>query len=261
MKIFIYVVSLLALSIPSYGQDFSFDNLDQGQVDSLVKDFSGVFTHNSLGPASSLGDVFGMELGLYGGLVKTPNIESLNNSSEGLTGLPVFGLLVGMSFPMGISGEFNYLPSVDMEGASIDFMSLAGKWTLPDEYNPAPFTVAAKLVYTKVSLGFSSVIDSVDTTFSYDNSVIGLQALGSKSFGIIEPYFGLGLLSGKGTLDVTGNSTSVLPFSTSGSASSSPTSLQYLLGAQLNLFFMALGLEYSQAFGASKTAFKLSLTF
>ncbi len=260
MKALGVLTLFVILSLNVQAQDLGFDALSQAEVDAITKDFSAMFMHTSVGPASSLGEVFGVELGLYAGLVKTPNIETLTTGTDAIDQLPHLGLLFGMSFPMGISGELNYLPSFDQSGTKFSLTSLGGKWTLPDDMNPLPMTFAVRAFYTKLNIEFSAPTAGGTAAFKFDNSITGLQALISQKFAIFEPYFGLGYVSGSLGLDVTGSST-VLPFTVTQSASSSPSAIQYFLGAEMEVLFFAVGLEFNHTFDSDRITLKSTFRF
>src|SRR5687768_15622569 len=74
MKTFI----LFAIILSSFGaqaQSLKFDQIDQSDLDAITKEFTANFAHSTVSGASSLGDVFGVEVALIGGMTKTPEID------------------------------------------------------------------------------------------------------------------------------------------------------------------------------------------
>ncbi len=53
------------------------NNIDRGELDSVVKEFSANFTHTTVSPAKSLGHLWGFEVGVIAGITKTPKLNAL----------------------------------------------------------------------------------------------------------------------------------------------------------------------------------------
>ena len=68
---FVSVVFPLA----SFAQDVGFQNIDKDDFKNVVGDFSVNSLHTTV--SGTLGDVFGFEIGLVGGLTNTPEIDKL----------------------------------------------------------------------------------------------------------------------------------------------------------------------------------------
>src|SRR5690606_36187238 len=69
------VLWITVISMPVSAGDFTFQNLDEGAFKDVIGDFSANFNHTSVSGASPLGDIYGFELGLVGGITKTPEIN------------------------------------------------------------------------------------------------------------------------------------------------------------------------------------------
>lgn len=241
--------------------DFDFGSgLSGEQVESIVEDFSNVFAHSSMSSAQSLGTVFGMEIGGYFNTADVPGISSINEGGD-IAQLPMAGIYLAAS-SAGFTGELNYLPSFDANGASFDFTSIGLKWTLPDAFNPIPMgNLAARIFNSSVKLGFTYNPGAGNIDMTVKDSVLGIQGIWSQSFGVAEVFGGIGYLMADGSLSTSAPTGS--PFADAGSTkeSSSPSSFQYFVGGQLNLFVFRLAAEYTNQFGAGRTGLKFVFQF
>ncbi|MDB2426037.1 hypothetical protein N9W41_00670 [bacterium] len=265
-KIAIALISLI-ISTPLFAAGPTFDDIDAASMELIVKDFSAAFDHTMMSSATPLGDVFGLEMALIVGAVNTKNLDALTKAEDptaSFEALPVVNLEAAMSFPMGITAELNYLPSFDADGTKFDRMSLGVKWTLTQNLLKLPFDLAVRGYFSKVSLSFTqSFTDPAPTTadITFDDTITGVQAIASKSFGIVEPYAGLGFAKADGKLSSSTSSIFAPGFTLDTSAKAAPTSVELLAGAQFNLFFFKAAVEYASLFGSSRMGAKLGVAF
>lgn len=249
----------------SFAQDLTFQNLNESDLKDIVKDFSAVFNHTSVSGASSLGTIFGFEIGVVGGVAKTPRIDALADQSgtdQDASQIP-HGEIIGMiTVPAGLTVEGGFIPKVGKEDFKFNTATLGLKWTPTDILLALPLSLAVKAHYTKTNVDFHQDIQSVPTDFKYENSIFGLTLLASKSFVIVEPYVGVTYASAKGDLDVSG-STQVIDttFSASQSVSTKVSSTGFLVGAELKLLIFKAGVEYTRLFDTNRYTGKLSFYF
>lgn len=253
-----------------------FDNISVEDFDKIVKEFSANSMYTSVSPASSLGRLFGFELGVLGGLTSTPDINSIvqrTDPSINVSSLPHAALLGALTVPFGLTAEVVALPEVKFSSGSYQQFGAALKWTATDHVLTAlPFSLAAKVYYTSTTLSFAQTINNsstgnvpVDVNVKFNDTVTGMQIFSSAKLFFIEPYLGLGYASATGKADITG-STSATFFGSSfpansQSATSSPKSSQIVLGTNLQFLVFVLGAEYVRAFGTNTYNGKLSLRF
>ncbi len=246
----------------AHAQSIALENLDENDMRNLVRELSANFNHTSVSGASSLGTIFGFEVGLVGGMTKTPKIESLAHEADpGADAKQIpHGELIGMvTVPAGFTVEVGYIPKVGKDDFKFSSYSLGLKWTPTDILLDWPVSVAGKFHLTKSSLEFANTIGGIPTNFDYENTITAFTLLVSKNFVLVEPYFGLSFLNTKGELDVTG-STNV--FASGGmSASASRSSTGWMLGAELKLLVFKMGLEYANLFDTSRYTAKLAFYF
>lgn len=246
MKI-ILVMALLMLSVQVKAAP-GFTSLTQSDFDKITKEFSSNFAHPSVLGAAPLGEVFGIEAGLVGGINASPGIDEIVKRSAPGSTLPNLyhaGLLGAISVPYGVTGELVLLPKVGGAEGSFQLLSVGGKLTLSDALIPViPFNLAARFIYTSSEFTFKQTVGAVDGTVTNKNTVMGLQILASPKLPIIEPYLGIGMLKAKNSLGITGTGTIFDSSLTTGqSADSEPSTTQILLGLDCRLGFMALGAE------------------
>jgi hypothetical protein len=231
------------------------NNITLGDYDKVVREFSANFAYSSITPASSLG-IFGFELGLVGGITKTPEILALvrrssPNYSEDK--LPHAAILGRVGIPYGLNLEAMILP--EMKISDVSFYSYAGalSWTMTDiVLQESPVTVMFKGFYNKANINYAQSLQNsttgnqpVDATIDYDNDIYGIQALISRKFFLFEPYVGLGYVKSIGELAVRAalapNATIFAGTGIGASAKSKPNSAQLLVGSDFRISFFTLG--------------------
>lgn len=262
------LISIALFTFLGHAQDLKFQNIDQADMKKVVNDFSAVLNHSSVSGASSLGTIFGFEVGVMGGITNTKRIDELVDESSGQNQkadqIPHAAIVGALTVPAGITVEGSFLPKVGGDDFKVQNMSLGVKWTPTDVFLDWPVSVAIKAHFTKSQAEFKQTISNVDTNFDYDNNITAFTLLVSKNFVMVEPYFGVSLLSAKGDLDVTGSST-VFDTSAFGagttSASASTTSTGFMLGAEVKLLIFKFGAEYANLFGTSRYSGKLAFYF
>lgn len=239
-----------------------FSNLSQSDFDNAIKELSANSTYHSVTGAGTLGTVFGFEFAVVGGLTSTPNINTLSkqvDASADVGRLPHAALLIGASVPLGFTGELLYFPEMTFSTVKYSQFGASVKWTATDLL-ALPFNLAVRGFVTGNKMSFNQVLSGSTVTVNEENSQTGLQLLASPSLPMFEPYVGVGVIKANGKLSVTGSNT-IFAFTSSQSAESSPTSTQFLLGVNVNLLLVNLGVEYSSAFGTSSYNAKLGFRF
>lgn len=265
----IAALALLAAPVPGFA-DFTIPNLNLSDFNTLVNEFSANSQYTSVTPASSLGGLWGFELGVVGGITKAPDTLALVKRSDPNTSfkdmLPHAGALIRIGLPYGLTAEGQLLPKVKAQNLSLSKWAMAVQWTLTDNVlEDFPVNVALKGYYTKTMLNYSQTISGVPAAIDFNNNLWGMQALVSYNIFVFEPYVGLGYTSAKGTLGVSAAVPvaliAYLPSAASQSASSSPKSAQILAGTDIRLAFFALGAEYQRAFGKNSYTARVSFRF
>lgn len=258
---------IFLFSLSTFAGAPGFDNITQSDLEKISKEFSANFVHRSVSPASTLGSVFGFEVGIIAGITDAPDIAAITKR-ENPTNTDPFdkiahaGLYGSVSVPFGLTGEIVLLPERDLGDVKISHTSMGLKYTFSDLLKIPLIDLAVKGHFSTSKVSYSDTIDSAVTTVSLDNSTYGLTLLASGNLLLVEPFAGIGFVSRSTDLAATG---SVQIFDTSFSASTSATvdgtSMQMLAGVQLNLLIMKIAAQYENVFGTSVTSAKLSFGF
>lgn len=261
----------LIIAEPSHAAGPGFNNLSQSDFDNAIRELSGNSTYHSVTGAGSLGALFGIEVGVVAGLTTTPEINTLSKSvdpSADVGRLPHASFLAAVSVPMGFTVEALLFPSISV--GDIKYQQFGGsvKWTSGDILM-LPFNLAARAFITKNEMSFGQTLNNASTgnvnvavDVKQENSQFGLQLLASPNLPLIEPYVGIGQVSAKGSLNVSGATTgTIFGFTSAQSAESSPSSTQFILGINANLLLMNVGLEYNRVFSTDSYNFKFGFRF
>ncbi|MFZ4403936.1 MAG: DUF6588 family protein [Pseudobdellovibrionaceae bacterium] len=256
------VVELYAPMVLADGPTFT--SITSAQFDDISKELSANFTHASVQGPASLGNIFGFQLDLVGGLTQTPNIDTIvktANSSSSFSQAPHGGIGATVSIPIGITAEVVFIPKTTMSDVSFQTTSFGLKLSMNQLIPVLPVNLSLRGIYSSSTFDFSQTVNSVKTDVSDKNSVTGIQLLLGPKVPIIEPYIGVGALSATNELTYTGSTIFSSAFTTSSSAISKPSSTQLLAGLAFNVALVNFGLEYSSLFGASKYTAKFGFGF
>ena len=256
----LYLFATIALA-----QNIPLQNLDEGSLKKVTGDFSTNFQHTTVSGASSLGQIFGFELGVVGGKTATPHIAEVVHQADpnaNADSIPD-GAIVGLfSVPFGLTAEVGLVPKVGSQEFKFNSFSMAVKWTPTDVFLDLPLNLALRASLTRSHADFKQTINNVPTTFDFNDTQSALTVLASKNFAIVEPYLGLGVVTATGDLSANG-STTVFKSTYTGSSQASVRrgGLQGVIGGELKLVVVKLGLEYSRMFDTGRIAGKLSFYF
>lgn len=260
-------IALGAMSIPQLSQE-SFDGIE--------RDFAANTTLHSVLPPSTRGSILGFEIGVVGGVAKSPNIDAevQRNSTSGdkVPMIPHVGLVGAVSIPGALTFEGVFLPKRTVGDLSYQQFALALKWTMTDG-SVLPVNIALRGFYAKSNLDFEQTLthasvpgQQVPVTVSNESAVRGVQLLASpKLIPVLEPYVGVGLLSGTGSMTASSSAgiptQSIFTFTSEKSATTNVSSSQLLAGLDIHLLIFGIGAEYSKAFSTDTYTFKLSAKF
>jgi len=272
-----WTAALLGALIPlgASADTFNLNNLDLGDFNALINEFSANSQYSTATPPSSLGGLWGFELGVVGGVTKAPDTLALVQRSSPTTSLKDnlyhAGALARVGLPYGLTGELLYIPKVKISEAKLGRWGIGAQWTLTDTVlDDLPVNLAVKGYYTKTTLDYSQNITSsgitVPANIALDNHLWGLLAMVGYKIFVLEPYVGLGYTKAKGTITVDAAGTATIFNSTvfgagTKSVDSSPSSSQILAGLDFRLAFFSLGAEWERAFGKNSYTGRLSFRF
>lgn len=256
---------LVSVSFNLHAADLTIDNIDQNDLKNVIKEMSSNFGHSTVSSAATLGKIFGVEVGVVGGITNTPELDKLVkevDSSASFEYLPTGNVFAAVSVPFGITLDMSIIPKLDLENLEVSNVGFGAKWTLTDGLLPLPFDLAVKADLTKTDLSFSQTSGGNSSSLEYSSTMTQVMLLASFNALILEPYFGLGTATSDGELNVTGG-TNIFDntFTTSSKASSKPSSSVVTAGVLLKLPLIRFGLELNEKFGTTRYLAKASLKF
>lgn len=277
MKPFVSGLSMVCAAVvgfatPAFAAGPAFNNLTQSQFDDAIRELSANSSFYSVSGASSLGTIFGIEAGLVAGLSGSPKINEFAkqvDANSDVGRIPHANILAAVSVPFGITGEMVFLPSISVGDFKYQQFGAALKWTANEGLPFLPFNLAVRGFITRNSMNFKQTLNNastgnvpVDVTVTQENSQTGIQILAAPGLPLVEPYVGVGFISAKGSLGVSGTTTgTIFSFTSAQNAESQPTSTQLLLGVTANLLIVNLGAEWSRAFGTDTYNVKFGFKF
>ncbi len=262
---FLAVLTFCVLSFPLTATASSplFYNLTTDDYKGALKDISSAWSYTSVSGASSLGHIFGFELGVIGGGADTPKVNSLSQSAGAgsIAQLPSAALFGAITVPYGLTVEAEGIPDTTVAGVSAQSESLALKWTFSQMLN-LPVDLSVKAFGTWDEFKFAGNVGtspSVYTTFDLNDDMSGAVFEVSKKLLFFEPYAKAGIIQASGKMDITGStqvfSTGVM------SDTENVTGNILMVGADFNLGILRLGAEVGSVFNDTRAAAKISLYF
>lgn len=249
----------------AFASDLEFTNIDKSDLDKVVEDLSATFMHTTVSPASALGNIFGIEVGLFAGANKTPGIQSLAkevDASNDISAVPMASAFAAVSVPFGITAEVSVVPSFDTDYFKLKSQGVALKWTLTEGLLVLPINLAVKVAHTSSTFSFDQTVGGNTSKIEYEGTSTQFLLMGGVNLLIVEPYLGIGTVSADGELKTTaGTNIFDSAFTASTSASSKPNSSIAMAGVNVSLLLIKLGLEYTHAFNSDRYLAKFSLKF
>jgi len=256
-----FILLTLLFSLKTHAAAPSFSNINSSDFEKLNKEFATNFLHTTVSPASS-SSIFGVEVGLIGGVTDTPNIDKFSKEvdpSADITAIPHGFVFATVAIPMGMSFDLGLLPETELGSIDIKHFALAAKWNF---FSLAVLDLAAKAHYSSSTVAFKQTVSNIKSDISIEQKSIGVDLIASGNFIFAEPYIGLGFVSTSSTID-SAASASIFDntFTTGSSAKDDYSSAKILAGVQFNLFLVHIGLEYMNVYSTSRFSGKLSFYF
>jgi hypothetical protein len=252
------------MSLPAFAQDIGLTNVDQTDFKKIIGDFSANSLHTTVSGAGTLGDIFGFELGVVGGVTNTPEINKLvqevspSNEAKRIPHGELIGLL---TVPLGFTVEAGFIPKVGSDSFKYNTWSLAAKWTPTEFLFELPVDLAVKAYVTEADIEANDTVSGVATKYEFKNSLVGVTGYVSKDFIFAAPYFGFGMVNAKGDLTATGTAVFDPSYTSSNSASEKDSSTVIIVGSEFKLLVLKLGVEYTRLFDTDRYTAKLSFFF
>lgn len=225
----------------------NFSTFGSGEVTTLIRTAAIGADHHAYMPASSLGLLLGIDVGVDLTVVSVPtDFINLVQAASGNTGsvpstlpLPKLNIHKGLPFGIDVGVSWTNIAGI-LNGWGADV-----KWNFTPEI--VPFNFAARFSLNSMRIWY------------INTSTYSLDALLSKKFLILEPYVGAGLQYWNGSLDIPASATQ-LPVGISASAGG--INPRFFGGIGLRLLFIRVvaELDYSTS-GITNYGAKASVTF
>lgn len=264
MKAILAILFITALGSQTYAQssDAIFTDLDFNQQDfsDMSKDLTGAFSFTTNSSASSLGSLWGFEVGLVAGITPADNIKRIAEEMSGdaqdeLKYLPSGGLIGGVALPFGIGVELNLIPKLDFGDVSFSNTQIAARWEItnmiPIVGAFSPLKLALRLSHGNTGFDYSSGEESAEISLKSNE----IAALASVNLILIEPYLSVSHVKSTGDLDAESKNP-LFPLTRSFDSSFKGTKLT--TGLLFKLALIRFGLEYSTLNDIERYTAKLS---
>ncbi len=240
--------------------DPAFHDINDSDMHEIAKGMGANFTHNSMMGASTLGRLFGFQVGVVAAQTTVPKIDDIvkQNAGAELPNLYNAGLMGAVGIPFGLSAEAVLIPKTSVGDIDVESTSLGIKMNINDVVPILPVNVAVRGFYSDAKISFSQTAP-VAAQVSSKTSVTGLQLLISPMLPMIEPYVGIGYI--KADTDLSGSGIFDNTYTLSDSASKKVSGTQYLAGVNVGLALFKLGAEYSRILDNNRIGLKVAFGF
>lgn len=275
VKIFtLLMFSFFFASEKSYAQcaeGQAFTCFNQADADLIFKDLTSAFAPTTVSGASSLGKIFGAEVGLVVSASRAPNtqqvIESYGSDFE-VPGIPMAGISAIFTLPYGIGAEGTFIPKIDIgEEGSFQSLNIGARWTLTDIFPLGLVNIAFRTSliksdasFTKEEVTSSPLTGTVTETANFDISVFEIGAVVGLNFKFIEPYIGVSDLRSDGNLKASGTSTGALIIPNVDESAKS-SGLRYYGGVLIKIPLMRIGAEVASYDSIERASVKFAFKF
>lgn len=257
-----YLALSLLLSFSALAADPVFDNLSKDDVEDVSKEFGGNFAHTAVAAPETDG-LWGVEIGAVGGMTKSPNFSDVIDASGGdgkdFKNIYHAGIMARVHVPFDLFLEATYLPEQDFSDVKVKSSSFGVGWNF-GRFIHLPLDIAVGFDYGKGNVKFhqDAVGTAPESDIKLDTKTTAYWIGVSKSFLFFTPYAKVGVSRIEGDLDATGQ---ILGYTAATSESVSTSGSFLAVGANLQFFFIKLGIEGSQIQDARRLSGKLSFAF
>lgn len=252
----------LCLSFSAFADQPQFNNLSKDDVKDVSKEFGANFSHTSVAAPETDG-AWGIEVGAIGGTSKSPNfsdvIEDSGGKGKDFKSIYHAGLMARVHFPFEIFAEATYLPEQEISDVKVKSNSFGVGWNVGGFFS-LPLDLAVGLDYGTGEVKFHQDADGLvpesDINLKTKTTVYWVGA--SKTFAFFTPYVKVGTSRIEGDLDATG---AILGYTASTNEKVNLSGSYFAAGANLQFFFVKLGIEGSQIQDTRRVSGKLSFDF
>ena len=262
MKKFLAISLLLSMS--AYAADPVFSDLTKKDVEDVSMEFGGNFAHTAVAAPETDG-LWGIEIGAVGGQTESKKFADVIDASGGdgsdFKSLYHAAVMARAHFPFDLFVEATMLPEQEFSDVKAKSSSFGVGWNI-GRFASLPLDIA---VGADFSTGEVKFHQDADIPNSIPESDIKLETkttvywVGiSKTFAFFTPYAKVGTSRIEGDLNATGQ---ILGYTSATKESVNLSGSFLALGANVQLFFIKLGVEGSQIQDTKRVSGKLSFDF
>lgn len=247
----------------------AFTCFDQEDADKVFTDLTSAFAPTTVSGASSLGKIYGVELGLVVSASRAPNnqevIESYGSDFE-IPGIPMAGISGIVSLPFGIGVESTFVPKVDLgDDGSFESFNIGARWTITDVFPMGLLKVAVRtsLIKSKATFNYEeegSILGTVNESAEFDVEVFEVGAAIGLNFRVVEPYIGASDLQARGSVFAQGTSSNNVPIDDV-DQSAEAKGLRVYGGVLFKLPLFRIGAEVAQFDDVERASVKFAFKF
>ena len=268
-----FLTLLLAFStLTAWAAGPTLDDLSKDDLEKVADEISVNFSHTAVAAPETTG-LWGIELGLIGGVAGTPKLKDLvedaGEDGSDFKSIPHAGLMARAHFPFELFAELSFIPSFDVADLEIQNKTFAAGWNAGGFFS-WPLDVAIGFNYANSELSFDQVINNastsnndVDANVSFETKSHSLWVGVSKTILVFTPYAKVGTFSSSSDVEVdtSGGNGTIFAFSNGQKEDVSSSGMFGAIGVNAQLLLMRFGLEASRAAGVGRVTGKFSLAF
>ena len=232
----------------AYGQfddSIFLEDFTQEDFDSVSEEVGGAFSFTTNSGGSSLGKIWGVELGLVFGVTESANLNRIAEENTGedqeLGYIPTGGLIAGVALPFGIGFEANIIPDLDISDVGVSNFAIAARWEITDMIPLAgsfsPLKLALRASYGDSKFSYQDSLEEAEINVSNTE----VAAIAGFNLFVAEPYISLSYLNS--STDLNAESRSITPLEVQYDSDFSTT--KFTAGVLFKLTILRLGLEYT----------------
>jgi hypothetical protein len=248
-----------ALSTAAFA-DIRLDNLTKKDVENITGEFGGNFAHTAVAAPETNG-LWGIEVGVLAGRTGSPDLKKVVNDSNGkgsdFANLYHAGVMGRVHIPFDIFAEVTLLPEQEIEDVKIKNQTFSVGWNAGRFFN-LPLDLALGLDSGKGEVSFTQDNPAPNTKIALETKTSVYWVGLSKTFAFFTPYLKVGTAQIDGELK--GDATIFATPATS-KETANVSGTYYAVGANLQFFFLRLGVEASQVVDARRISGKFSFAF
>lgn len=262
---------LAMLAVPAFAADIQLDNLSKKDVENVTTEFAADLSHTAVAAPETDG-LWGVEVGVVGGATGSPKLKKVIDAAgeDGKDFKTIYhaAVMARAHFPFDIFAELSVLPEREISDVTIASRSAALGWNAGAFFG-LPLDLAVGAQMSQHDIEFKQTIQNsstgnipVDSKVALDGTTRVLWVGASKTFLFVTPYVKVGTARQESDIKVKGQGTIFNTTVTTGQSADAEKSGGYFVaGANFQLAFFKLGLEWGQTLGVRRASGKISFDF